>query len=135
MSVPWHSNCAKSTSLDTPDFSTCLSVTSPGSFPAPTEPFASTGNTFENATSVLNSYLECVGECGRVKCKKYDQQSSMEETLQELERPAADDSQQSGPEEDGETALVQRTPSLVTNLRLALHAFKQMLSFFPALWS
>ena len=54
----------------------------------------------------------------------------MEETLQELERPAADDSQQSGPEEDGAMALVQRTPSSVMNLRLALHASKQALSFF-----
>ena len=40
----------------------------------------------------------------------------MEETLRELERPVADDGQQPGPEEDGATALVQRTPSSVTTL-------------------
>lgn len=51
----------------------------------------------------------------------------MEETLQELERPAADDSQQPGPEEDGTTAIVQRTPSSVINLATALHAFEQEL--------
>lgn len=51
----------------------------------------------------------------------------MEETLQELERPAVDDSQQPGPEEDGTTAIVQITPSSVIHLT-ALHAFEQALS-------
>ncbi len=49
----------------------------------------------------------------RAKCKKYDQQSSIEETLQELERPTADDPEQSGSEEEHATAMVQRTPSAV----------------------
>ena len=52
----------------------------------------------------------------------------MEETLQELERPAADDSQQPGPDEDGTTAMVQRTPSSVINLTTALHASEQAFS-------
>ena len=51
----------------------------------------------------------------RAKCKKYDQQSSMEETLQELERPAPDEGEPSGLEEDEASAIVQRTPSMVTN--------------------
>ena len=57
-----------------------------------------------------HAYLHAV--C-RVKCKKYDQQSSIEETLRELERPAADDSEQSGAEQDNPSALIQRTPSAV----------------------
>ena len=59
----------------------------------------------------------CLGALCRAKCKKYDQQSSMEETLQELERPAAAESEQSSSEEDGASAVVQRTPSTVTTLR------------------
>ncbi|KAL0042944.1 hypothetical protein WJX79_004643 [Trebouxia sp. C0005] len=47
----------------------------------------------------------------QAKCKKYDQQSSIEETLQELERPAADDTEQAGSEEQHASAMVQRTPS------------------------
>lgn len=47
----------------------------------------------------------------QAKCKKYDQQSSIEETLQELERPATDDPEQAGSEEEHATAMVQRTPS------------------------
>lgn len=93
----------------------CLSVTRHTSFPASNEPFAATDNTFKNAASVTSLVSKCVGECGRAKCKKYDQQSSMEETLQELERPAADEPQQPGPNEDGTTAIVQRTPSSVIN--------------------
>lgn len=60
--------------------------------------------------------FDCVGGYGRAKCKKYDQQSSMEETLQELERPAANESEQSGPGQDAATAVVQRTPSTVMSL-------------------
>lgn len=71
------------------------------------------------------SDCDCVVGCGRAKCKKYDQQSSIEETLQELERPVAADSEQSGPDQEGATAVVQTTPSTVS-LTSVLHASKQV---------
>lgn len=58
----------------------------------------------------------------RAKCKKYDQQSSMEETLQELERPVAEECEPSGLDEDGASAIVQRTPSVVNKPGSLLHA-------------
>ena len=65
--------------------------------------------------SCCHCKIYALGTCCycRAKCKKYDQQGSIEETLQELERPAADDTELSGTEEDQASAMVQRTPSTV----------------------
>ena len=56
----------------------------------------------------------------RAKCKKYDQQSSIEEILQELERPVTEDAAQPATDTNGAGAMVQRTPSLVRVL--SIHA-------------